>query len=173
MSIRPIVYPPPGWTNQDIVLYHGTVEAVARSIITQVEIGKGKPNGDFGPGFYTTTSGLQANNWAAKIAATMSPPGIPAVIKIKVRRGALASLDALAFVRGDFHAEDYWSFVHYCRRGSLDHGRVGSKLLYDVVYGPLAAFWNQRLLVADADQVSFHTDKAEDLLNESHREQIV
>jgi hypothetical protein len=70
------------------------------------------------------------------------------------------------FVRGDFSAQDYWSFVHYRRRGATDHRRgVPGKIYYDVVYGPVAAFWNQRMIIADADQISFHTGDAETLLN--------
>jgi hypothetical protein len=133
----------------------------------------GKPVTDFGPGFYTTTSGLQAHTWAAKIAASMSPPGIPAVIQLTIPRDSLAQLDSLAFVRGDFFADDYWSFVHYCRRGARDHARAAGAKLYDIVYGPLTAFWSQRLLVADADQVSFHTPDAELVLNASYRKQII
>lgn len=44
---------------------------------------------------------------------------------------------------------------------------------YDLVYGPVAAFWNQRMTIADADQISFHTTKAEAVLNKSLRRQII
>ncbi len=173
MSIRPVVFPPATWANQDIVLYHGTIGSFAAAIVTKVLVGKGNPNTDFGPGFYTTTSDRQAQTWAAEIAATISPPDVPAVIQITVPRDELARLHALAFVRGDFSADDYWSFVHHCRLGALDHGRPGTKVCYDVVYGPVAAFWRQRLLVADADQVSFHTLTAEVVLNKSARKRII
>jgi hypothetical protein len=82
-----------------------------------------------------------------------------------VSRQALAGLETLAFVRGDFDAEDYWSFVHYCRSGALNHGRPESKMNYDVIYGPVTAFWNQRMIVANADQISFHTAAAERTLD--------
>jgi hypothetical protein len=149
MALPPIVAPPPLWSNQNIVLYHGTLT-------------------DFGPGFYATTVLRQARSWAAQIAATKGGGGVPAVIKITISRDALALLQTLVFARGDFHAKDYWSFVHYCRKGALDHNRSHPHVsYYDVVYGPVAAFWNQRMMIADADQISFHTPAAEAVLNSS------
>jgi hypothetical protein len=85
---------------------------------------------------------------------------------------SLAGLDTLAFVRGDFYADDYWSLIHYCRKGALDHSR-SSPGYYDIVYGPVAAFWNQRMIVADADQISFHTLSAENVLNSSFWKRII
>ena len=38
---------------------------------------------------------------------------------------------------------------------------------YDVVYGPVSAFWQQRLAIQDVDQVSFHTERSITLLNRS------
>lgn len=176
MSTLPVVFPPPAWTNQKIVLYHGTVSSAVASIKTGVRVSLGKPNTDFGPGFYTTTLFRQAYTWAAQIAASKaSGPGTaPAVIKIEVSREDLATLQVLAFVRGDFWAKDYWSFVHYCRRGATDHRRPHeARTYYDIVYGPVAAFWNQRMVIADADQVSFHTTDAEKILNRSKRTSII
>jgi hypothetical protein len=173
MASLPIVYPPPPWVNQDIVLYHGTVDAYAAAIVTKVQVGLGRPNTDFGPGFYTTTLYRQAYTWAAQIAATKPTGTAPAVIEIAVSRVDLAGLQALGFVRGDFSADDYWSFVHYCRLGARDHGRSGPQPYYDLVYGPVAAFWNQRMSVADADQISFHTAASEVILNASSRKRII
>ena len=167
MAAPPVVFPPPPWTNQDIVLYHGTIDLYAPAIVAGVSVGMGKPYRDFGPGFYTTTLLTQAQTWAAEIAAT-KPPGTatPAVIKLTVPRDALAELDTLAFVRGDFNADDFWSFVPYCRRGATDHRRGGPPYTYyDIVYGPVAAFWNQRSTIYGADQISFHTRGAQDVLN--------
>jgi Protein of unknown function (DUF3990) len=173
MTTSPVVYPPLPWANQDIVLYHGTVDAFAASILAGVRVKLGKPNTDFGPGFYTTTLYRQAHSWAAQIAASKSSGAAPAVIQITISRDALAGLKGMSFVRGDFLADDYWSFVHYCRLGALDHGRSGSQRYYDVVYGPVAAFWNQRMSIADADQVSFHTAAAEKVLNSCVRKRII
>jgi hypothetical protein len=124
MASPPIVFPPPTWSNQDIVVYHGTVDTFAAAIVSgPINVGIGKPNTDFGPGFYTTTLKRQAQMWAAQISATR-PSTNPAVIEITVNRSSLAGLDALAFVRGDFGADDYWSLIHHCRKGALNHARV-------------------------------------------------
>jgi hypothetical protein len=167
------VFPPATWTNQDVVVFHGTVDSFATSIVSGVTVGHGKPNTDFGRGFYTTTVVRQAQMWAAQLSATR-PGTSPAVIEITIKRLSLASLETLAFVRGDFAADDYWSLVHHCRKGALDHGRLPpAPSYYDVVYGPVAAFWNQRMVVADADQISFHTMAAEMVLNTSSRTRII
>jgi hypothetical protein len=169
-----IVFPPPPWTNQDVRLYHGTTDQHAAAILSgPVKCSLGRPYRDFGPGFYTTTLLTQAHTWAAEVALTI-PGATPAVIELTVAREDLAQLDTLAFVRGDFSADDFWSFVHYCRVGATDHGRGGTRgPYYDVVYGPVAAFWNQRSTISGADQISFHTPAADLLLNRSPRKQIV
>jgi hypothetical protein len=173
MASPPIVFPPPKWLNQDIIVYHGTVDTFAAALVSgPIVVGRGKPNTDFGPGFYTTTLKRQAQMWAAQISATR-PGTSPAVIEITINRHSLARLDTIAFVRGDFDADDYWSLIHHCRKGALDHGRVGSAPNYDVVYGPVAAFWNQRMIIADADQISFHTAAAQMVLNASVRRRII
>jgi hypothetical protein len=165
MAARPIVFPPPNWINQDIVLYHGTLTKYVSAITRGIAVALGKRFTDFGPGFYTTTWLPQAQMWAAEMAAT-TPGTVPAVVRIEVSREKLALLDTLAFVRGDFHADDFWSLVHYCRKGARDHRRKGAKSYYDVVYGPVASFWNQKLIIANADQLSFHSKEAELVLND-------
>jgi len=168
----PVLVPPIAWTNQPIVLYHGTVNLFAPAILARVDITRGKPNTDFGPGFYTTTVLLQAHSWAAQIAVTLGANA--AVIEFTVSREELAELQTLAFVRGNRDAEDYCSFVHYCRRGATNHNRPDGKSdYYDVVYGPVSAAWNQRLIFADADQISFHTKAAEKVLNRAARRRII
>jgi uncharacterized protein DUF3990 len=172
-AIPPIVFPPPPWTNQDLVLYHGTMDRFAAAIVRgPILTAKGRLNTDFGPGFYTTTNQRQAQTWAAQIAATR-PPSNAAVIEIVVSREHLARLETLAFVRGDFNADDFWSLVHYCWMGGTDHARPRPARYYDVVYGPVAAFWNQRLILGqDIDQISFHTAPAEGVLNRAPRRRI-
>ena len=162
---------PAEWTNQDIVLYHGTVLQFVKEIEAGVRVALGKPRRDFGPGFYTTTRRIQAYAWATRIAASKSAE--PAVIQITVARDALADLEAMSFVGGDLEADDYWSLVRHCRGGALSHGRVGRQQNYDVIYGPLSANWRYRLSFASADQVSFHTEHAEAVLNRSARERII
>lgn len=173
MSAKPIVFHPRSWTNQDIVLYHGTLDRYISAIKSRIKVASGKRFKDFGPGFYTTTWLRQAQMWAHEIAA-VTRGAMPAVIRITLSREKLAGLDMLAFVRGDFDADDFWSFVHYCRKGASDHRRKGRVRYYDVVYGPVASFWNQRMIIANADQVSFHTRAAELILNDplTRREEV-
>ena len=73
----------------------------------------------------------------------------------------MAVLDHMAFVREDFSPNsDYWQLVTHCRSGN-DHARAGAPGTgyYDVVYGPVSLF-PQFLVIADADQISFHTEHA-------------
>jgi hypothetical protein len=163
-----MLYPPPRWTNAPVRLYHGTSERDAQAIVAGDVNVAGRDKTDFGPGFYTTTVERQARTWAdrrAKHRARMRP----AVVAIDLDREALASLAILAFVRGDFDADDFWSFVAHCRTGAVDHGRVGPRGPYDVVVGPVSAMWVQRLAIQGVDQVSFHTRAAQRVLNSSRR----
>jgi hypothetical protein len=164
-----MLYPPSSWTNGPVRSYHGTVDVFANAIVSSgVNVGLGRTGTDFGPGFYTTTLERQAKTWAHQLAI---PRGArAAVVAIDVGRDALASLDTLAFVRGDFDAEEFWSLVVHCRRGASHHARAGvHRRAYDVVIGPVASFWQQRLLIQGVDQMSFHTPAAERVLNSSTR----
>jgi hypothetical protein len=179
-------FPPPTWTHQPIVLYHGTLTSHADDITKKgINLKCCKSYTDFGRGFYTTTSLIQAQSWAWHLAAashtSTSSLALPAqsVVMFTVDREALGELLTLAFVRGDWYAEDYWSLVFHCRSGLPGHGLPKKKpsfyhdqkkheSYYDVVYGPIAAFWPQRSAMHDSDQISFHTDKAVNLLNNSH-----
>ena len=153
---------PPVWSNGALILYHGTLLPHAQAIQRSgVNPARGRPGTDFGPGFYTTTLLAQARSWAWLLANTGSPPRQGAVVELSVNRDDLAPLDTLAFVRGHFSAEDYWSLVFHCRQGATDHGRGAvNGGVYDAVYGPVAAFWMQRVAMADSEQVSFHTAKS-------------
>lgn len=164
-----MLYAPPPWTNAHLRLYHGTSERHARTIVegdVDVAVGRGKL--DFGPGFYTTTFDRQAKTWAHQLAKRHWRDRA-AVVAIDVSRDELASLDTLAFARGDFDAEDFWSFVIHCRTGNANHGRGGPHGKYDLVVGPMTSFWQQRLLIQGVDQLSFHTPAAAQLLNSSRR----
>lgn len=157
--------PPSPWTNQPLVLYHGTLDVHASLILRSgIDVGSGMPHRDFGRGFYTTTARQQADDWAWKLSR-QSGGMKPAVLKICIDRGALAELDTLAFVRGERDADDFWSLVAHCRSGADHHGRPAPTACYDVVIGPVAAFWEQRVTMLGADQISFHTHRAEELLN--------
>lgn len=164
MITPPVFQPTQPWTNQTVRLYHGTTTAHAASITRSgVRIGLGNPKADFGRGFYTTTIERQARSWAWQLANRRRVS--PLVLYADLEREALAGLDSLAFVRGDFDAEDYWSFVTHCRSGADGHSRSGPVSFYDMVAGPVALSWVQRGLFAGADQISFHTPAAEAVLN--------
>jgi hypothetical protein len=153
---------PAAWTNASLTLYHGTLLHHAQAIQRQgVNPALGRPGTDFGPGFYTTTSLRQARSWAWLMASTSSASAQAAVVVLEIDRNILASLETLAFVRGDYDADDYWSLVFHCRAGAGHHGHnTASSGFYDVVYGPVAAFWMQRVSMSDSDQISFHTTKS-------------
>jgi hypothetical protein len=83
----------------------------------------------------------------------------------------LDKLISLQFVLGDYHHEDYWSLVQYCRQSVPGDAAKGIKEVvndhrrppsgwYQMVSGPVAAFWDQRAAMDDADQFSFHDDGA-------------
>jgi Protein of unknown function (DUF3990) len=165
------------WTNQDIVLYHGTIDTHARSIRKRIDVKRGSPTTDFGRGFYTTTSRMQARSWAWQLSVDYNasiPAGMtqarPVLIRFQVSRDSLAKFQSLSFVRGDFHARDYWSLVHSCRLGASGHGRPippNRSSWYDIVVGPMLAVWRTRLVIANCDQYSFHTSRAGKVLDAS------
>jgi hypothetical protein len=162
-SLPPAV--PPNWSNQKLVLYHGTLYTDALKIVTRVDISKGRTYTDFGPGFYTTTIFRQAKSWAWTRSRRKRRSTF-AVVSLEIERDALAGLQALWFVRGSFDADDFWSLIFHCRKGRGPHARTAhTSPKYDVVIGPAAASWRQRLAIHDVDQVSFHTSAAEALLN--------
>ena len=150
---------PPVWSNQDLVVYHGTLYSHAQTIQRQgVNPALERARTDFGCGFYTTTSLRQAKSWAWLLAAQSGSAA--GVVTLTCPREKLATLETLAFVRGDYDAEDFWSFVFHCRQGKPYHGRAVGSGWYDVVSGPVAAFWAQRSAMVDSDQFSFHTPQA-------------
>jgi len=165
MPIPPPFLVPPVWSNGAIRLYHGTLTMHQAAISAGVNPSLGSPRTDFGIGFYTTTSLVQAKSWAWQLAAASSIGGVgpvgACVMAFEADRNALARLETLAFARGDREADDFWSFVFHCRNGGLTHGRAKSPgSFYDVVYGPVTAFWSQRVVMLDSDQISFHTPAA-------------
>jgi hypothetical protein len=95
------------------------------------------------------------------------------VIRLRVPLDRLARLDSLHFVLGDYNQDRFWSLVHHCRQSTLhavrSHARPGRRSpddWYDVVSGPVAAFWDQRVAMMGADQFSFHTARAARVLNQ-------
>ncbi|MFO0850844.1 MAG: DUF3990 domain-containing protein [Gemmataceae bacterium] len=172
----PILNPPPAWKSfsSHVELYHGCVLSAARSIHRHgVDPTRGDPRTDFGRGFYATTLRRQARDWAVKrhleLPPAARPSDPPVVLRFRLPLDRLAPLHSLAFVRGDYHDDRFWSLVHHCRRSPRppsaphDHLYTGSARRtgwYDVVVGPVAAFWQQRVAMTGADQISFHTRRA-------------
>ncbi len=160
-------YPSPvSWTNQDLVVYHGTIQTYGASILASVNVFAGKARTDFGTGFYTTTSLPQARSWAHRLAFGTGQN--PVVVELTIPRDGLASLDCVWFVRGDADADDFWSLVKHCRTGGRGHARTGVTW-YDVAIGPLATTWRQRTCYTNCDQISFHTTQSQTILNASNR----
>ncbi len=160
------------WLNQDLVLFHGTTLVSAQGIInSRIDLTLGRQALDFGIGFYTTTSEDQARGWARKKAFA---PDTPALVRYEVSRNALALLEFLAFVRSDNMAHDFWDFVVYCRSGNIGHARGKDIPYFDVVVGPLVQQWKTRRTVhPDSDQLSFHTDNAVQILQNSKPQLIL
>jgi hypothetical protein len=152
------------WSNQPLVLYHGTDDASAKSILAEgVKLRFCNALTDFGRGFYTTTNLAQAWDWAALRAKRLQLVGNisakAAVIRISAERNWLGRLDSLIFVR-DARETRFPDFVRYCRKGGSPHRPRARN--YKVVYGPVAE-WNDQFdpnlqlsVFPFYDQISFH-----------------
>jgi hypothetical protein len=161
----------PFWNDQDIVLYHGTLDVHVASILQGVDLNRCRHLRDFGRGFYTTTNRLQAERWANALVAR-NAGAAAAVIEFTVERNDLAVLDALVFVRGTAAAADFWSFVQFCRSSATDHGRAHTPW-YDLVAGPVVGSLRKQTVIPDGDQLSFHTPRATAVLDGSQRVRVV
>ncbi|HJT33116.1 MAG TPA: DUF3990 domain-containing protein [Pirellulales bacterium] len=89
----------PLWKNQEIVLYHGTLDIHVPSIMQHVDPTVCRFLTDFGRGFYTTANLQQAERWARDLAR-QTARGAAAVLSFAVDRDALAQLECMIFVRG-------------------------------------------------------------------------
>lgn len=176
----PILNPAPGWQppgNEYVVLYHGCTTPDKDAIEKRgVDVAAGRVETDFGRGFYTTTLERQARQWAwsryyhpryARLTGYQ-----PVVLRFRIRRHDLASLKSLHFVLGSYDCDDFWSLVQHCRQSTAaairDHNGpmtdAAGNRWYDLVAGPVAAMWRQRVAMTDADQYSFHTAAGANLL---------
>ena len=180
--MAPPLRPAPTWqVATPILLWHGCVGTDAAAIIKYgVDPTKGRPDADFGRGFYLTSIPRQAKHWAWLKYYSLTPAqqtlsGGPVVLKFAPRPGNLAPLQSLAFVRGHYDYDDYWSLVQHCRQSTTgairNHKNTPDDApqscnWFDVVYGPVSAFWLQRAAMADSDQISFHTQDAALILNQ-------
>jgi hypothetical protein len=160
----------PQWLDQDILLYHGTIDAHVAGILNGVDVTRGANLKDFGRGFYTTTRQDLASDWADQKAQQAGAN--PAVIEFQVSRNDIALLESLFFIRGDAHAIDYWSFVQYCRTIVGDHNRTYAAW-YDLVAGPITGSWKKQTTVSNSDQISFHTPNGAAVLDGSQKQQII
>lgn len=164
--------PAPAWDARlalHITLWHGCTLADWDKISKEgIDLNAGRVDVEFGRGFYTTTSRRQARHWAwlkARGGSRRSKKATtPVLIRFDASRHELSKLAWLAFVRGEYNYDDYWSFVQHCRTGTGQnlHDHRGPKkgdghAWYDVVFGPVSAFWTQRIAMPDSDQMSFHT----------------
>jgi hypothetical protein len=170
---------------EHVILWHGCTGNDASKIVLGIDPSVGPPDRDFGQGFYTTSIERQARQWAWHRYYSL-PPGdrgggnTPVIIRFRVARAALSELTSLHFVLGDYDNEDFWSLVQHCRQSAPagagspavihnhkcnQHVGPSRQGWYDIVSGPVAAFWIQRVAMMGSDQVSFHTTQAADLLN--------
>lgn len=182
----PILRAAPSWTkpvSQYIILWHGcTTDDKAAIEQNKVQVSICRPNTDFGRGFYTTTIKRQAQHWAWNRfydPKFTRRTGIqPVVLRFRVDRHKLAKLTCISFGLGDYYNDDLWSLIQHCRQSTPpndplphvvnDHAGpvVDNGDWYDIACGPVAAFWDHRVAMQDADQVSFHTQRAADLLDD-------
>lgn len=99
---RTAVVLPPAWNtlNGHITLWHGTVSSVALDIQgTGIDLTRGRPNLDFGRGFYTITCRTQAENWA-RIKHSHLKPAVrlttdPAILRFQIPLDQIGSLDTM------------------------------------------------------------------------------
>lgn len=173
----PLLFPAPPWAPSRSayqVLWHGCTDSDKDGIeqTGRIDLGRCAVNTDFGRGFYLTTLERQARQWAWErfydSQAKGEKPKHPVILRFEVPRYAIpgdrfergmADLRSLAFVRGDYDNEDYWSLVQHCRQSVHPHANTHERPRsgwYDMVSGPVAAFWRQRVAMLDADQFSFH-----------------
>jgi len=148
----------PQWSNPPLIVYHGTDDISAGALMASaVRLASCNPRTDFGQGFYTTTRLHQAKQWANQKLLRSSGSQYAVVVAFTLDRDWLSALDTLASVRPIW---DFWDLITDCRLGFPPHQRPAPHPLpYDVVYGPVT-LWQQRLVIADCDQISFHTSRA-------------
>ena len=130
------------WSNDPLVLYHGTIERWAQDILSNgVSIAKCSPATEFARGFYTTPNRVQAGVHANRLyiqelglfrRGVGHDPANAVVLKFEVDRLWLAQLETLSFVNPN---SDWIAFVDHCRLGGCHIPSQARN--YDVVFGPL------------------------------------
>ena len=146
-------------------LYHGSIVTVKKPSLRQ-----GRPNTDYGKGFYTTVDFDQAARWA-RIRRDRAGEG-HAVVSVYEVDDNLLNNGALNIMEYNGATKEWLDFVVANRRFAPLHK-------YDIVLGPVAndnlyatiSLYENGELSAEAavvqlkthvlfNQVSFHTDKA-------------
>jgi hypothetical protein len=156
------------WNNAPLILYHSTLAIHAKSIEEKVDLSKVDPISDFGKGFYTTTSKQQAKVYSKLLIRKNDDKKVEtAIVEFTVDRNLIASLESLSFVRMAKDANDFWNLVEACRKRGQSHKE--NQAWYDLVIGPVASAFQKRIAWSDYDQVSFHTERAVEILNQSKK----
>lgn len=154
------------WTNQKLQLFHGTHQIAADQIKAEGRFAfeRTRLSTDFGRGLYTTTNFNQAEIWAEKAAKRASVATgrftRPKILIAEMDRNKLSQLSILFFIR---FSPDFIDLIKHCRAGnshSISNGQ------YDVIAGPLSRH-PRRGVFRGKDQISFHTQKACELLFDS------
>jgi uncharacterized protein DUF3990 len=173
-----LLNPAPRWdphAKDNVTLWHGCTSDDADNIWNfGVDLTKCREDTDFGRGFYLTQIERQARHWAWIRYYDLPLPdqrvNQPKVLEFILKRAHLAPLHSLSFVSGAFENEGYWSLVQHCRQSPKQPHHLthlySTTGWYDLVYGPVSAFWYQRIATHDEDQVSFHTADAVQVLND-------
>ena len=108
-----------------MILYHGT-----NADFGEIDLGKSKPNKDFGQGFYLSREYTQAMDMA-KTKVEQMESGFPTVLSYEVDEEQMAGLHVLRF---DDYSEEWAKFI------LLNRNNPSSKPAhdYDIVIGPIA-----------------------------------
>jgi hypothetical protein len=166
---------PPWSTNDDrVVLFHGCLAHHAADIsMYGVDLNQCDTRTDFGRGFYLTTLEKQARTFAEAKARSPNnfPVSGPAVVRFRIPWSRLAVLESISFVVPNDDGARFWRLVKHCR--ALPPTPEGThkdppNRWYDIAMGPVALRWQNEERVArpHSDQISFHTQRAVDILNE-------
>jgi len=153
-----------------MIVYHGSTQKVENPNLTKCRL-----NTDFGKGFYSTTSLVQAEKWAKlKQQRNSTEKAIVSVYEIDEK--VFEQTDNFEILKFTHATKDWLDFVFSNRKGQKSK-------FYDIVFGPVAndrlfatiTLYEEGILTAEAaieqlksyllfDQISFHSQKAIDLL---------
>jgi len=116
-------------------VYHGTTSNYAEQILRRINIKRGSPWADFGQGFYTTSSFIQALNWARKRRDwynLFNPKELVdgIIMSYKLDVESLVNLNGLIF---NYQSHDWARFIHKNRSEKINFSHDK-----DFVYGSVA-----------------------------------